>query len=1191
MATATGPALTAALKPQLATLVADLRDRTLGDPEGDAAWRTGHQAAVAAQRTAGSFEDWSTDQLTQAAVGWLLGSVFVRFCEDNLLLGGQGRSRTAGVWITSNDRERRQAALDAERAFYLAHSDYSYREWLEVAFAALADNPATAALVGEHSASRIAAPSSEAVGRLLEFWRQTDDDGNLRWDFADPQLSTRFLGDVYQDLSDYAKERYALLQTPDFVEEFILDQTLEPALADRPLEGFRMIDPTCGSGHFLLGSFQRLLARWQAAAPGLSSWQHVQLALDGVHGVDLNPFAVAIARFRLTVAALKAAGEVSLVDAPEFQIHVAVGDSLLHGESQYVLSHDDRSMDLDVEASGFAYRTEDLALLRSILMPGRYDAVVGNPPYIVARDKALNARYRELYKTCKGTYALTVPFMERFFQLAKPGDTAGWVGQITSNSFMKREFGAPLIEKFLANRDLRLIVDTSGAHIPGHNTPTVILIGRNDRQRSTMVRAVLGIRGELGRPAVAAEGKVWSSIAQHVGAKDFEDEWLSVTDVARQSLAHHPWSLSGGASPRLARALSSATSNLSSLIEVIGRTTHTGLDDAFYVPLSVPLTYGFEEDVVPVVLGENVRNFVVSPALVTLFPYRSDGTPARPSLRAMQSFWRTRAMLERRVDYDQTLAQRGLRWFDHSMFFAQRYITPLSLAFPFVATHNHFVLDRGGKAFNRTAPVIKLPAGATEDDHLRLLGVLNSSTACFWLRAVCFQKDGSGEPWERRHEFDASKVSDLPLPRLASCTKAHILDTLAQQWSALSPASTIERSGTDRVALKQAEEDADRTRRQMIAHQEELDWEVYQLYALLDEDLTYPHDIPQVALGERAFEIALARKVAAGTESTEWFARHGSTPITEIPKHWPADYRALVQRRLDLIESDRFVNLLERPEYKRRWQGEPWSKRLTAALRDHLLIRLESRSLWFDEGGRPRPRSVNELADVIETHPEFDGLRDALDQWAGQVGAPVVATLQKLLDTEHVPYLAALRYKADGLRKRAEWERTWAAQREEDAGVRDPKADPIPVPPKYTGADFLKTSYWSHRGKLDVPKERFISYPGGNRATDGTLLLGWAGWNHAQQALALGVLYSERSTESFDPSVLTPLLAGIEEQLPWVRQWHSGPDPDLGVDLAGYLDGQVDAWSAELGIARSDLPNWRPVAAARGRRPRVTART
>ena len=64
---------------------------------------------------------------------------------------------------------------------------------------------------------------------------------------------------------------------------------------------------------------------------------------------------------------------------------------------------------------------------------------------------ALTALYRNRYKTCKGTYALTVPFMERFFQFAKPNagnQTVGWVGQITSNSFMKREFGNVLSKTF-----------------------------------------------------------------------------------------------------------------------------------------------------------------------------------------------------------------------------------------------------------------------------------------------------------------------------------------------------------------------------------------------------------------------------------------------------------------------------------------------------------------------------------------------------------------------------------------------------------------------------------------------------------------------------------------------------------------------------------------------------------------------
>ena len=74
------------------------------------------------------------------------------------------------------------------------------------------------------------------------------------------------------------------------------------------------------------------------------------------------------------------------------------------------------------------------------------------------------------------------------------------------------------------------------------------------------------------------------------------------------------------------------------------------------------------------------------------------------------------------------------------MQFTRKATIAFSITFAFVATHNHFVLDRGGKVFKRSAPIIKLPAEATEDDHLALLGLLNSSTACFWMKQVFHDK-------------------------------------------------------------------------------------------------------------------------------------------------------------------------------------------------------------------------------------------------------------------------------------------------------------------------------------------------------------------------------------------------------------------------------------------------------------------
>ena len=55
--------------------------------------------------------------------------------------------------------------------------------------------------------------------------------------------------------------RYALLQTPEFVEEFDPRPHTGPGDREFGLREVRMIDPACGSGHFLLGGFDRLLRR------------------------------------------------------------------------------------------------------------------------------------------------------------------------------------------------------------------------------------------------------------------------------------------------------------------------------------------------------------------------------------------------------------------------------------------------------------------------------------------------------------------------------------------------------------------------------------------------------------------------------------------------------------------------------------------------------------------------------------------------------------------------------------------------------------------------------------------------------------------------------------------------------------------------------------------------------------------
>jgi len=942
---------------------------------------------------------------------------------------------------------------------------------------------------------------------LRQFWQQVDPNtGTLAHDFTDSDWNTRFLGDLYQDLSEATRKRYALLQTPEFVEEFILDRTLTPAIREFGFREVRMIDPTCGSGHFLLGGFHRLVDEWLRHEPARNPRDIAQRALDTVAGVDLNPFAVAISRFRLLVAALKVGGVHRLTEAPNFKLSVAIGDSLLHGRRFGMTATDGMFEGAEHYAGtglAHAYASEDLTQVQRIL--GRqYHAVVGNPPYIVVRDAALNAAYRQRYASCHRQYSLGCPFTERLFELAITGNgtQAGFVGLITANSFMKREFGSKLIEQVLPRLDLTHVIDTSGAYIPGHGTPTVILFGRHRAPVGDVVRTVMGINGEPSTPDDPAHGLVWSAIVSQVDEAGSESEFVSVGDTARVTFAKHPWSIGGGGASDLREAIEAASGGvLSARIEAMGFFQDTHADEVFVQPTAFFKRTRSYRHSRPCIRGDGVRDWNVSVDEGIFFPYDDRIEQWRevayvPELRWL---WPYRTTLWcRSVFGGQTYREVGRPWWDYHQFPRDRARAPFLIAFGEIATHNHFVLDRGGKVFNRTAPVIKLPAGASENEHLGLLGLLNSSVGCFWFKQVGHCKGNGGigggiaaEQWEKFFVFNSTVVGEFPLVDVRPVASATRLDALALDIEACQPSALfhVAAEGSQQLPTRQTLDEmrdrAARLHRNAMGWQEELDWECYELYGLVPSDANTPRHAsvpPEVRLGERAFEIVLARRMAAGRETTRWFERHGSTPITEIPGHWPEDYRQVVQRRIDLIERDRSIALMERPECKRRWNTPAWEDLERAALRAWLLDQLEAPHLWPADVDHPEQlTTVNRLADAMRADGGFVQIAEL---YAGHADFALTQVIAELVAGESMPFLPVLRYTETGLRKRAQWENTWALQRREDAGEQVGK---IPVPPKYQSKDFLRADFWRLRGGLDVPKERWVSYPGCERGADTSL--------------------------------------------------------------------------------------------------------
>ena len=1143
---------------------AAIRERIGDEPSVASQLKARHAAAVQAGRTAGSaagYTSFSDDAITQAAAHWLLGCVFVRFLEDNGWLDDRNRKV---AWI-AGPSDRLAIAKDQRTLFLRPNPELTDRDYLLHVFAEIAKLPGIAGLFDpRHNPLYSLQPTAQGAAKIVQFFQKFNLDSNqLEYDFSDPSHGTRFLGDLYQNLSESARKRYALLQTPGFVIDFILDRTLTPALDAFGLETVRMIDPACGSGHFLLEAFARLLRLWRSREPATNPPALVQKALDAVYGVDLNPFAIEITRFRLLIAALESSGIERLKDAPNFAFNLAAGDSLLHGER---IGGGGIQRGLLEDRMEHYYDAEDAAELHRILSQP-YHVVVGNPPYINVSDPVLREAYRSRFSTCHGKYQLGVPFTERFFDLtlrsnSRDDGPAGWMGMIVSNAFMKRSFGKKLIENYLRQLDLTHVIDTSGVYLPGHGTPTTILLGRHHAPVSTTIRAVRGIRGETGAPEDPANAPVWREIADHVDQPGFEGTRVSVADAPRNSFEKHPWSIGGGGAAELKAAIDDEKIvTIKGLNGSMGFMAISGEDDFFQADVAFSRRHSVPAS--PMVFGDCLRDWAfVSQLPIVVHPQEN-----------ARSSWPYRTSLSARLMFGQTPAELEVPWYGFMYTQQARRNANLLLSWSEVATHNHFVLDRGGKVFNQTAPVATFPTTMTGEEHLEILGLLNSSTACFWLKQICFPKGGDtvGKEgarvrkllWDVYYAFDSTKLKQFPIPEEKPLPITRLIQAEVDARSALLPEKLCTAQLPTYDLLATARDQAWNHLGRMIALQEELDWQCYRLYGIVDEELTLPAaQVPNLNLGERAFEIVLART----NEEPLWFERHHSTPIMEIPSDWPEAYRQLVEKRISLIESNRDIALIERPEYKRRWNLPSWREMESAALKNWLLDRMEANPIWHEH----RLVSCAQLRDALSRDNDWVSVADLYN------GAPVEdleGFVARQATPEAVPFLPILRYTESGLRKRAEWEEVWRLQREEDAGQQVN----IPVPPKYVTKDFQKGDYWRLRGGLDVPKERFILYPGLERDSDRTPVLGWAGWNHLEQARALATYYqSMRTEEGWEEERLKPTLAGVLHLKPWLLQWHNEFDPETGVKLGEYFSQFAESQCQELGFSPEEVRAWQP---------------
>jgi hypothetical protein len=435
------------------------------------------------------------------------------------------------------------------------------------------------------------------------------------------------------------------------------------------------------------------------------------------------------------------------------------------------------------------------------------------------------------------------------------------------------------------------------------------------------------------------------------------------------------------------------------------------------------------------------------------------------------------------------------------------------------------------------------------------------------------------EPFMERYEFDATKMKLFPvaedaaravpyatrIDRLASERAAHRVRAVLDDTDAWSNAKELRRA----LDLRHERDFADL--QLMVALQEELDWLCYALYGLDDGGDLVPPDAPPdvveplpptalpwcLAFAER--DAANRAALASGEEPDElpsvWFERHRWEPLTEPPSTLSPATRARIAARRRRTRETPALALIETANFKRRWYRPDYLAEEREALAAWLADRIEQVMQ-----GRSHPATLEQVTAAVQDDPRVLAVCECL---SARRDFSLAALLAECLAADAVPNHRYHVYKPTGLEKRALWARTWEDQRREDSG------EPVTpqVPPAYGTGDFLKPDYWRLRGKLDVPKERFIAFTEvpGRAAADN--LYGWAGWTPVQRVKAMLTLDEQLEDSGVPLADRIALLDSAWRLLPDLAR----EDPAA----AGRLKAELQSIVGLDGPSKEMLEDWR----------------
>lgn len=312
------------------------------------------------------------------------------------------------------------------------------------------------------------------------------------------------------------------------VADFILDLT--GYTVHRPLLKMRLLEPSFGEGDFLMPAIERLLQVWSEEGKPAP----YAAMSEAIRAVELHR--ATYKDTRATVIAHLGSAGISPADAEALASQwLMYGDFLL------------------------------------VPLEGRFDVVIGNPPYIRQEmiADALMREYRARYRTIYDRADIYIPFIERSLLTLTKG---GQLGFICADRWMKNRYGGPLRQMVSEEFHLKIyvdMVDTPAFHSDVIAYPAITIISREKH----------GATRTAHRPAIDAQ--VLQSLAATMTAKARPDPKTGVKEMLGIAEGADPWILESSYQLALVRRLEMTFPALEDAGCKVGIGVATGADKAF----------------------------------------------------------------------------------------------------------------------------------------------------------------------------------------------------------------------------------------------------------------------------------------------------------------------------------------------------------------------------------------------------------------------------------------------------------------------------------------------------------------------------------------------------------------------------------------------------------------------------------